>query len=88
MSALKLNINGIDHSIEAHPGMPLLWALRDLLGLTGTKFGCGAAYCGACTVHLDGRAVRSCVTPVSVALEMAADSATSQSARAATGPQS
>jgi isoquinoline 1-oxidoreductase alpha subunit len=67
MSALKLNINGIDHSIEAPPGMPLLWALRDLLGLTGTKYGCGAAYCGACTVHLDGKAVRSCVTPVSVA---------------------
>ena len=67
MAALKLNVNGTDHPIEADPDMPLLWALRDLLGLTGTKFGCGQALCGACTVHLDGMAVRSCATPVSAA---------------------
>jgi isoquinoline 1-oxidoreductase alpha subunit len=62
-----LNINGRDVTIDAPPDMPLLWALRDLLGLTGTKFGCGRALCGACTVHVDGQATRSCVTPVSVA---------------------
>ena len=67
MSTLVLNVNGVNHKIEADPDMPLLWALRDLLGLTGTKFGCGEALCGACTVHLDGRAVRSCQTPVSAA---------------------
>jgi isoquinoline 1-oxidoreductase alpha subunit len=62
---LSLNINGKVHQIDADPEMPLLWALRDLVGLTGTKFGCGAALCGACTVHVDGQPVRSCVTPVS-----------------------
>jgi len=67
MATLKLHVNGVDHSIDADPDMPLLWALRDLLGLTGTKFGCGEALCGACTVHLDGMAVRSCQTPVSAA---------------------
>jgi isoquinoline 1-oxidoreductase subunit alpha len=67
MAKLKLHVNGVDHAIEADPDMPLLWALRDLLGLTGTKFGCGEALCGACTVHLDGMAVRSCQTPVSAA---------------------
>ena len=67
MSTLTLKVNGVDHTIEADPDMPLLWALRDLLGLTGTKFGCGEALCGACTVHLDGMAVRSCQTPVSAA---------------------
>ena len=59
-----VNINGKPVAIDADPEMPLLWALRDVLGLTGTKFGCGAAYCGACTVHLDGVPVRSCQTPV------------------------
>ncbi|MEI6000032.1 (2Fe-2S)-binding protein [Paraburkholderia bengalensis] len=59
-----LNINGQTHTIDAPPDMPVLWALRDLIGLTGTKFGCGIAQCGACTVHLDGVAVRSCVLPV------------------------
>jgi isoquinoline 1-oxidoreductase subunit alpha len=59
-----LNINGQNHDIDAPPDMPVLWALRDLIGLTGTKFGCGIAQCGACTVHLDGVAVRSCVLPV------------------------
>lgn len=58
------NINGQTHSVDAPPDMPLLWVLRDLVGLTGTKFGCGIAQCGACTVHLDGAAVRSCVLPV------------------------
>ena len=62
-----LNINGQDHQVDVDPSTPLLWALRDTLGLTGTKFGCGAALCGACTVHLNGQAVRSCVTPVSAA---------------------
>jgi isoquinoline 1-oxidoreductase subunit alpha len=71
MATLKLQVNGVDHQIEADPDMPLLWALRDLLGLTGTKFGCGEALCGACTVHLDGMAVRSCQTPVSAAAKQA-----------------
>ncbi|AYH43820.1 (2Fe-2S)-binding protein [Azoarcus sp. DN11] len=60
-----LNINGHEHRLDLPPDTPLLWALRDTLGLTGTKFGCGAALCGACTVHLDGEAIRSCVTPIS-----------------------
>ena len=62
-----LNVNGRQQAVNADAGTPLLWALRDTLGLTGTKFGCGAGLCGACTVHLDGAAVRSCVTPVSAA---------------------
>jgi len=62
---MKLDINGSVHEVEASPEMPLLWVLRDVLGFTGTKFGCGMAQCGACTVHLDGQPVRSCVTPVS-----------------------
>jgi aerobic-type carbon monoxide dehydrogenase small subunit (CoxS/CutS family) len=61
----KLNVNGKDAEIDVDPDMPLLWVLRDTLGLTGTKFGCGMALCGACTVHLDGQPIRSCVTPVS-----------------------
>src|ERR1700733_7439102 len=60
-----LSINGESHTVDAPPDMPLLWVLRDIVGLTGTKFGCGVAQCGACTVHLDGQAVRSCVLPVS-----------------------
>src|SRR5271167_17453 len=60
-----LRINGEERSVEVPADMPLLWVLRDVLGLTGTKFGCGIAQCGACTVHLDGQAVRSCVLPVS-----------------------
>ena len=59
-----LNINGQNHEIDAPEDMPLLWVIRDILGLTGTKFGCGIAQCGACTVHLDGKAVRSCVLPL------------------------
>ena len=62
---IRLNVNVRTHDVDADPEMPLLWALRDLLGLTGTKYGCGQALCGACTVHLDGEAVRSCVTPIS-----------------------
>jgi isoquinoline 1-oxidoreductase alpha subunit len=62
---MKLEVNGTVREFEAVPEMPLLWVLRDLLGYTGTKFGCGMAQCGACTVHLDGQPVRACVTPVS-----------------------
>ncbi|AOJ07321.1 (2Fe-2S)-binding protein [Burkholderia sp. ABCPW 14] len=61
---ITLNINGATHTVDAPADMPLLWVLRDLVGLVGTKFGCGIAQCGACTVHLDGVAVRSCVLPV------------------------
>ena len=64
---IKLNVNGKDTEVDVDPDTPLLWVLRDTLGLTGTKYGCGAALCGACTVHLDGQAVRSCRTPVSAA---------------------
>ena len=62
---LSLTINGQSHTVEAEPDTPLLWVLRDELGMTGTKYGCGVAQCGACTVHLDGAAVRSCQTPIS-----------------------
>lgn len=62
---MKLDVNGTVHEVQASPEMPLLWVLRDLLGLTGTKFGCGMASCGACTVHLDGTPVRACATPLS-----------------------
>jgi isoquinoline 1-oxidoreductase alpha subunit len=61
----SLNVNGKSVTVDADPSTPVLWALRDHLHLTGTKFGCGAALCGACTVHLDGQPVRSCVTPIS-----------------------
>lgn len=59
-----LRINGQDRQLDVPDDMPLLWVLRDIVGLTGTKFGCGVALCGACTVHLDGRPIRSCITPV------------------------
>jgi isoquinoline 1-oxidoreductase alpha subunit len=62
---MKLQVNGELRDVEAPEDMPLLWVLRDLLGITGVKFGCGMAQCGACTVHVDGRATRSCVMPVS-----------------------
>jgi aerobic-type carbon monoxide dehydrogenase small subunit (CoxS/CutS family) len=62
---VDLNINGKTRRVDVAPDVPLLWVLRDSLGLTGTKYGCGVAQCGACTVHLDGEAVRSCITPVS-----------------------
>ena len=63
----QLKINGQTHDVDVPPDMPLLWVLRDVVGLTGTKFGCGIAACGACTVHLDGHPIRSCVTPASAA---------------------
>ena len=62
---MKLDINGQVHEVDADPDMPLLWAIRDIVGLTGTKFGCGMAQCGACTVHQDGAPIRACITPVS-----------------------
>jgi isoquinoline 1-oxidoreductase alpha subunit len=58
----QIQINGVQHNVDADPEMPLLWAIRDILGLTGTKFGCGIGACGACTVHMNGDAVRSCIT--------------------------
>jgi len=61
---LTLRVNGKDHAVDIDEDMPLLWAVRDVLGLTGTKYGCGQALCGACVVHIDGEAVRACVTPV------------------------
>ncbi|HEY8950844.1 MAG TPA: (2Fe-2S)-binding protein [Rhizomicrobium sp.] len=63
--AVQLRVNGVSHDLDVEPDAPLLWVLRDDLGLTGTKFGCGIAQCGACTVHVNGQAQRSCVTPVS-----------------------
>lgn len=68
MSTFNLTVNSESHKIEADPEMPLLWAIRDVIGLKGTKFGCGMALCGACTVHLDGNPTRSCSVPVSVAV--------------------
>lgn len=65
---LTLNINGRETMVDADPATPILWALRDNLNLTGTKFGCGAALCGACTVHLNGQPIRACVTPISAAV--------------------
>lgn len=65
---VTLNINGKEQQLDAPEDMPILWALRDVAHLTGTKFGCGMAQCGACTVHLDGQAIRSCITPISAAV--------------------
>jgi len=64
---IRLSVNGKSYNVDADPDMPLLWAIRELVGLTGTKYGCGVAACGACTVHVDGAAVRSCAMPVSAA---------------------
>lgn len=64
--SVTLTVNGTEHSVEVSPDTPLLWAIRDHVRLTGTKFGCGMALCGACTVHVDGQPTRACVTPVSV----------------------
>lgn len=61
---MRLNVNGMFHELDVEPEMPLLWALRDELGITGPKYGCGIAFCGACTVHIDGAPVRSCSMPV------------------------
>jgi isoquinoline 1-oxidoreductase alpha subunit len=66
MAAISFTLNGKKQTVDVPPEMPLLWVLRDILNLTGTKFGCGAALCGACTVRVDGEATRSCVTPVSL----------------------
>tara|TARA_B110000116_G_scaffold88822_1_gene77216 strand:- start:2042 stop:2536 length:495 start_codon:yes stop_codon:yes gene_type:complete len=66
---IKLNVNGKIHDVEVDPSTPLLWVIREQLGLTGTKFGCGISQCGACTVHLNGTPIRSCVTPVQVAVD-------------------
>ena len=66
---INLNVNGTDHAVDVDPEMPLLWVLRDKLGMMGTKFGCGIAQCGACTVQLNGIAMRSCVMPVSAVAE-------------------
>ncbi len=65
MAAVKFTLNGKPQSVDTAPAMPLLWVLRDTLGMTGTKFGCGMALCGACTVHLNGQPVRACITPIS-----------------------
>jgi isoquinoline 1-oxidoreductase alpha subunit len=62
--SIRIHVNGVEKTLDVDPEMPLLWALRDVLGLTGTKYGCGQALCGACAVHLDGQVVRSCVTPI------------------------
>ena len=67
MPIITLFVNGEMHQVDVNPEVPLLWVLRDFLGLTGTKFGCGQGLCGSCTVHLDGEAVRSCITSVSAA---------------------
>jgi isoquinoline 1-oxidoreductase alpha subunit len=64
----SLTVNGKSHQVDVEPEMPLLWVLRDVIGLTGTKYACGISQCGACTVHVDGEAVRSCVMPVSAAV--------------------
>jgi isoquinoline 1-oxidoreductase alpha subunit len=66
---MKLKVNGMERTFDGDPEMPLLWYLRDILGLTGTKFGCGVALCGACTVHKNGEAIRSCVTPMNAAVD-------------------
>jgi isoquinoline 1-oxidoreductase alpha subunit len=60
----KIKVNGVDHTVDVDGDTPLLWVLRDVLGMTGTKFGCGIAFCGACTVHVDGNPIRACVTPI------------------------
>src|SRR2546426_12589968 len=66
---VTLHVNGKAQQVDVPPDTPLLWVLRDVLGMTGTKFGCGMALCGACTVHLDGRPTRSCITPISAAAQ-------------------
>jgi isoquinoline 1-oxidoreductase alpha subunit len=65
MASVQFSLNGKAQTVDAAPAMPLLWVLRDILGMTGTKFGCGMSLCGACTVHINGEATRSCVTPIS-----------------------
>lgn len=67
MASTKISVNSKEYTVDAEPDMPMLWVLRDKLGLTGTKFGCGTGVCGACTIHMNGEAVRSCLTPLSEA---------------------
>lgn len=81
---VDLRINGVRHQVDADPDMPLLWAIRDIIGLHGTKFGCGIGACGACTVHLAGEAVRACVTPLS---DVAGREITTIEGLAATAPR-
>jgi isoquinoline 1-oxidoreductase subunit alpha len=69
VAAMKLTVNGMERTVDVPPDMPLLWVLRDVLDLTGTKYGCGMGLCGACTVHLDGVAIRSCSTTIAAAAE-------------------
>ena len=64
---ITVRVNGVARQYEGDPNMPLLWFIRDIVGLTGTKFGCGSGLCGSCTIHLDGKAVRACITPVAAA---------------------
>jgi isoquinoline 1-oxidoreductase alpha subunit len=71
MSTFTLKVNGRSHTVDVTPDTPMLWVLRDALGLVGTKYGCGIGECGACTIHLDGRPVRGCLTPVSTVGQMA-----------------
>ena len=78
--AVSLSVNGKRVSVDADPSTPLIWALRDNLNMTGTKFGCGMAQCGACTVHIDGQAVRSCVTPIASVIGKKISTIESQSA--------
>ena len=77
----QIKINGAAHNIDADPQMPLLWAIRDIVGLTGTKFGCGVGACGACTVHTDGQSVRSCLTTLADAIRNAIYAATGKRIR-------
>ena len=84
--AFAIDINGTSHSVDVDGDTPLLWVIRDVLGMTGTKFGCGQALCGACTVQLDGQAVRSCQTPVDSIGESAITTSARVAARTGNGP--
>ena len=84
---MKLSVNGKEHEVAVSDDMPLLWVLRDVLGLTGTKFGCGMAQCGACTVHIEGQPTRSCVTPVSAVEGQAVTTIEGVSGKAASAVQ-
>ena len=81
--SVSLTVNGKGVTLDADPSTPILWALRDTLGLTGTKFGCGMALCGACTVHLGGQPVRACITPISAAAGQAVTTIEAQASTAA-----
>ena len=83
--ATTIRVNGVSHTVDVDSDTPLLWVLRDVLGMTGTKFGCGMALCGACTVHVDGAAVRSCITPIDSIRRKRNESAGTQSTRRKSG---